>query len=141
MARPTRKGEKRIKNIIIKLSEDKNVFDVLIKPIIPFGIRQDTLNPEHGEKIKMAAHLIQISRAKQLLNKEKIKIIYAIKEKKPKSIYELAKVLGRNFKAVRQDLRLLESLEIITMKHERVKNRLCSKPILNLDKIVFSIEF
>ncbi len=141
MARQTRKKEKRIKNIIIRLSEDKNVFDVLIKPIIPFGIRQETLNPEYGEKLKMAAHLIQISRAKQLLNKEKIKMIYAIKEKKPKSIYELAKILSRNFKAVRQDLRLLESLDIIIIRRENIKNRLCSKPILNLDKINFSIEF
>jgi predicted transcriptional regulator len=141
MARRPRKKEDRTKNISIKLSEDKNVIDVLFKPIIPFGIRQETLNPERGNKLKMTSQLSQISKARQLLNKEKIKIIYAIKEKKPKSIYELSKILGRNFKAVRQDLRLLESLEIIAIKHEIVKNRPCSRPILNIDKINLMIEF
>jgi len=141
MARQRGKKERRVKNIGIKLIEDKNVFDVLIKPIIPFGVRQESLSPEHDNKLRMSSQLSQISRARQLLNKEKMKIIYAIKEKKPKSIYYLAKILGRNFKAVRQDLKLLESFGVIVFKHERVKNRLCSRPILNIDRINLAIEF
>jgi len=141
MARKRRGREKRTKNIGIRLGEDKNVFDILIKPIIPFGVRQDALSPEHDEKLKLSSHLSQIGHIRQLLNKEKIKIIYAIKEKKPKSIYSLSKILGRNFKAVRQDLRLLENLEIVSIKHEKVKNRICSRPTLNMDKINIVIEF
>ncbi len=50
----------------------------------------------------------EVSIVRSLLSNEKAKIIHAIKEKNPASIYILAKQLGRDFKAVRKDVKILE---------------------------------
>jgi hypothetical protein len=142
MAKKKQKKEKRIKTISIKLDENKKVFNIFLKPIIPFGMRQDGLdyNLKVNEQVNLDPQLSQIKRLRQLLSKEKIKIIHTIKEKKPSSIYELAKILKRNFKAVRQDLRLFENFGLIELKKEKIKNRVCSRPVLKIDMINFSIE-
>jgi predicted transcriptional regulator len=134
---------KRVKNSLITLERDKNVFNVFIKPIIPFGIRQEVLEEPILEsefrKDNINLQLNQIKKVRQLLSKEKIRIIYTIKQHKPNSVYELAKLLARDFKAVRQDLKVLESLGFITITKITVKNRVCSKPVLQVDRINLSI--
>lgn len=140
MAKKT-KGNKATKNISIKFDEEHSVFNIFIKPIIPFGIRQYSFSHEPEQSKNINPQLAQIKRVKQLLSKEKIRILYTIKENKPKSVYELAKLLKRNFKAVRQDLKVLEDLGLVSLKTEKVKNRLCSRPMLQATRINFSIEF
>ncbi|MCX6741845.1 MAG: HTH domain-containing protein [Candidatus Pacearchaeota archaeon] len=133
----------RVKNSLITLEKDKNVFNVFIRPIIPFGIRQEVLEEpvleSEFKKDSINLQLNQIKNVKQLLSKEKIRIIYAIKQRKPNSVYELAKLLARDFKAVRQDLKVLESLGFVTITKTTIKNRVCSKPILQVDRINISI--
>ena len=50
---------------------------------------------------------------RQLLSNEKARILDVIKRKNPKSIYELSKQLGRGFKSVNDDIKLLERLGFI----------------------------
>ena len=45
---------------------------------------------------------------RQLLSNEKARMLSVIKEKKPQSIYDLAKKLKRGFKTVNDDIKLLE---------------------------------
>ena len=71
-----------------------------------------------------------ISALRQLLNNEKAKILYTIKTQKPNSIYDLAKKLKRNFKAVSDDLKLLEKFGFIEFIEEKTKKRIRHKPIL-----------
>lgn len=141
--RERKRKEKIVKNSLISLERDKNVFSVFIKPIIPFGIRPDVLEEpvleSEFKKDSISLQLNQIKKVRKLLSKEKIRIIYTIKHHKPDSTYELAKLLARDFKAVKQDLKVLEDLGFIKIEKTTIKNRICSKPVLQVDRINLSI--
>jgi len=62
-----------------------------------------------------------LSSLRQILSKEKAKILDAIKYKEPKSIYALAKMLGRPFKATMDDIKLLERFGFILLVKEKTK--------------------
>ena len=72
---------------------------------------------------------------RQLLNNEKARILHTIKYQKPKSIYDLAKKLGRGFKSVYEDLKLLERFGFIEFIKEKTKNRVRYRPEIVVDKI------
>ena len=65
------------------------------------------------DKIKGKKKNSGISSLRQLLSNEKARLLHVCKLKKPESIYALAKLLGRDFKAVRKDIRLLEEFGFI----------------------------
>jgi len=77
---------------------------------------------------------------RQILSNEKAKLLHTIKTKKPESIYELAKLLGRDFKAVRQDIRLLEQFGFIELisSHKQGRERL--RPLVDVDRIIINID-
>ena len=72
---------------------------------------------------------------RQLLSNEKARILDVIKTQKPDSIYDLAKKLGRNFKAVNDDIKLLERFGFIQLIQEKNKNRTRYKPEIIVEKI------
>lgn len=78
---------------------------------------------------------------RSLLSNEKAKLLWLIKTKKPNSIYELAKISGRSFKAVKQDLAILEKFGLIKFIRAREKNREKLKPELQFEKLVLNINF
>src|SRR3972149_5270532 len=55
----------------------------------------------------------------KFLSPERIRLLRAIHEKKPKSIYELAKMLGRDRKNVTEDVKMLEGVGLIERKAAR----------------------
>lgn len=55
-------------------------------------------------------NLEDVSSLRQIFSNEKARILNVIKTQNPSSIYELAKFLGRNFKSVNDDVRLLKNL-------------------------------
>ncbi len=81
-----------------------------------------------------------ISMLRQLLSNERARLLKTIKTKEPNSIYQLAKILGRDFKSVRQDVRLLERFGFIELDAKAVGNRDTLKPLLAIDKITITIE-
>jgi len=76
---------------------------------------------------------------RQLLSNEKARLLHITKTKQPASIYELAKLLSRDFKAVRQDIKLLEKFGFIELisSHKHGRERL--RPIVDADQIVITI--
>ena len=78
-----------------------------------------------------------LSELKQVLNDEKARLLHTIKTSNPSSIYDLAKKLGRNFKNVNDDVKLLEKLGIIGLFEEKTGKRIGYSPKIILD--VFSI--
>lgn len=80
-----------------------------------------------------------IQDVRSLLTNEKARLLYLIKTEKPNSLYHLAKLAGRDFKAVKQDLVLLEKFGLIKFVKEKEKNRERLKPILQADKLSISI--
>jgi predicted transcriptional regulator len=76
---------------------------------------------------------------RRLLSNEKARILHTIKHYEPKSIYELAKKLGRNFKAVNDDIKLLERFGFVEMTEEKTKNRTRHKPEVVVDTITIHV--
>ncbi|MEK6889334.1 MAG: hypothetical protein AABW80_04475 [Nanoarchaeota archaeon] len=76
-----------------------------------------------------------LSALRKLLSNEKARLLNVIKTKKPKSIYELAKMLGRDFKSVKEDIKLLERFGFIDMIAEKTGKRERLKPKLVVDSI------
>ena len=81
-------AEKQIKNLNITLAEKSGTFSSIF-------YRKDKKNSD-------------IAKLRNLLSNEKARLLYITKSKQPESIYHLAKLLGRDFKAVRHDIKLLE---------------------------------
>jgi len=131
------------RKIIINLGTDENS-----KPIFKIGhlnLQKIAKMPKmewHG----IAPHFAPVDRElsasafRQLLSDEKARIIHEIASKKPVSVYALAKSLGRDFKAVRQDIRLLEQFGIVQLIREKSGKRQRAKPVLAEKRIEISFE-
>lgn len=106
--------------------------------------------PEKIAKISQLGHEHQYSNVltlRQLLSSEKARMIEVIRHQKPLSIYDLAKKLGRDFKAVRQDLELLRHFHIIGLVKETGKSkkgkeikRQRLRPVLTCDKLQLNLQ-
>jgi len=81
----------------------------------------------------------EIASLRQLLSNERARLLHTIKTKKPASIYELAKLLGRDFKAVRQDIRLLEHFGFVELMSSHKQGREHLRPIVDVDKIIITV--
>jgi len=77
---------------------------------------------------------------RQLLSNEKARILDVIKRENPKSIYELSKKLGRGFKSVNDDIKLLTRLGFIDLVKEKTKNRTRFRPKIILDSITIHLK-
>ncbi len=76
-----------------------------------------------------------ISALRQLLSNERARLLHTIKAESPSSIYRLAKLLGRDFKSVRQDVKLLEKFGFLELDSQIKGKREMLKPILIVDKV------
>lgn len=77
---------------------------------------------------------------RQLLSNEKARILHIIKNKKPSSIYELSKILGRGFKTVNDDIKLLERFGFIDLIEEKTKNRTRHRPEIVVDSVTINVK-
>ena len=84
-------------------------------------------------------NLSGISALRQLLSDERAKILHTIKTNDPSSIYHLAKILGRDFKSVREDIKLLERFGFLELETNRKGKREMLKPILTVDSFTITI--
>lgn len=76
---------------------------------------------------------------RQVLTPEKARLLDVVKTYKPNSIYELSKKLGRDFKAVFEDVNLLRRFGFIDLISEKTNNRLRYKPVILVDSISINI--
>ncbi len=85
-------------------------------------------------------NLSDLAELRSLLSNERAKILYAIKTKRPRSLYHLAKILGRDFKSVRKDIKLLEKFGFIKLRPGAKGKRKLSKPVLAVDAVDIMVE-
>lgn len=64
-------------------------------------------------------YFTSIEAARNLLTPSRLALLLAIRTKRPRSMYELAKTLKRDFKNVQEDLRLLERYGLVRMTRSR----------------------
>lgn len=81
----------------------------------------------------------EVSNLRQLLSNEKARLLDICKTKQPASIYELAKLLGRDFKAVRHDIKLLEQFGFIELISSIKDGRERLRPVVDADRVVITI--
>ncbi|MEM2932716.1 MAG: HTH domain-containing protein [Candidatus Pacearchaeota archaeon] len=107
-------AEKRVKNIVISLS---------LEPRFRVFSRKGWINIEGIKKLR------------NIFSEERAKILFTLKQERPESIYQLAKKLGRDVKAVKKDLKILEQIGVITLTQEKKKARIKIKPQIAVDEI------
>jgi len=92
-------------------------------------------------KVGLVSEEPTIDMLRQLLSNERIRMIHVINSEKPKSMYNLAKQLGRDFKAVKNDLLLLKRFGVIDLEKVKEKGREKLKPVLELKGIQINLSF
>ncbi|MDP1729016.1 MAG: hypothetical protein Q8L27_02325 [archaeon] len=83
----------------------------------------------------------EIAMLRSILSPEKSRLLHAVKTNQPNSIYELAKILGRDFKSVRQDILILEDFGIIETIPVHKGNRQKLKPLLVVNEFKIDLKF
>ena len=111
---------KKTKTKEINIVDESGVFEAFFKKFT------------HGEK---EYDFDSLTLLRKLLSNEKARILHTIRTKKPSSIYNLAKLLQRDFKSVNEDVKLLKEFGIIDMISEKTGKRSRLKPILAIDSI------
>jgi len=84
---------------------------------------------------------LSVDMLRQLLSHERARMIHVIRTQKPGSIYFLAKVLGRDFKAVKKDILLLKKFNVIDLEEAKYKGRKKLKPVLKITGLQVNLNF
>jgi predicted transcriptional regulator len=74
------------------------------------------------------------------MNKSRFEAFSMIAEKKPTSIYELAKILNRDTANVLRDVKALEMLKLIKLVKSKNDPKNKIKPVALYDKIIFDLD-
>jgi predicted transcriptional regulator len=93
-----------------------------------------------GEKVSMKRGLYfeNLDAMKKALTPKRLELLHTVKEKRPQSVYELAKGMNRDLKNVTQDLAFLERLGLVELKKTKNK-RAKTTPSVEYDKILLEI--
>lgn len=95
---------------------------------------------EAGKRVKKeeGIYFDSIDTMRGVLTNNRLLILKTIREHHPQSVYELAKLLGRDLKNVNQDLKLLAGIGLVTLrKSETDKKRVI--PHVDYSKILLEI--
>lgn len=95
---------------------------------------------ESGKKVRKeeGIYFESIDDMRSVLTNNRLAILRAIRENKPKSVYELSKMLGRNLKNVNEDLKLLAKIGLVTLEATK-KDRKRITPHVDYTKITLEI--
>ena len=122
----------RVKKMQIKIQSFEEGMDEATKVI------QDL---EAGKKVKprhiLAFESLDVMR--KFLTLQRQILLRVIRRKKPQSVYELAKIVGRDRKAVTEDLKVLEEMGLVTFETTVYNGRARSKPVSTYD--IVRLEF
>ena len=84
---------------------------------------------------KTAVYFGNLKEMRRVLTEKRLQLLKAVKDKKPQSVYILAKMLHRDLKNVLQDIEYLRELGIIEVEQTRDKKI----PFVHFDKISFEV--
>ena len=95
---------------------------------------------ESGKRVRKeeGIYFESIDDMRSVLTNNRLAILRVIRENKPKSVYELSKMLGRNLKNVNEDLKLLAEIGLVTLEATK-KDRKRITPHVDYTKITLEI--
>lgn len=77
--------------------------------------------------------------ARNFLTRERLGLLHAIKSRQPESIYELAKMTGRDLKNIQEDVRILERHGLVRITKRARGSRIVKAPRVPFDEIALRI--
>jgi predicted transcriptional regulator len=80
-----------------------------------------------------------IEAARNFLTRERLALLHAIRTQHPQSLYELARQVGRDFKNVQEDIRLLERHGLVRVARESRGKRTVKVPQVHFEEIALKI--
>ena len=89
-------------------------------------IREQTIKAvEKGiaQKEDKIIYVDSLEAARRILTPERLKMLRIIKRKKPASLYALAKIMGKNFRAIYRDVGILSDVGLIQKEEYREGRR------------------
>lgn len=121
----------KVKNVTVRI---KNLEDV-------FEEAKDVMKRlEKGEKVKKHEGISfeNLDVMRKVLTEERLRILKTIKKEHPTSIYQLAKILGRDMKNTFDDVQYLTQAGFIELKKTK-EGREKATPLVKYDKILLEI--
>ena len=93
-----------------------------------------------GEKIKPRSIIgfESIDGLRNVLTNRRMELLSAVKHKKPRSVYQLSKLLNRDIKSVNTDLKVLKESKFIEFQKVDEKRKR-TVPIVNFDDIKITV--
>lgn len=121
----------KVRNIKIAIKSSKELFE---------EVRGVWKRVEQGEKTKKheGVYFENLEAMRKVLTEERLRILKVIKQNHPASIYELAKMLGRDVKNTFNDVQFLAGAGLIELKKTK-DGRERSMPIVSYDRIMLEI--
>ena len=87
------------------------------------SLERDLLSATKSKSVKIQPrHLIyfdSLASFRNFMTMQKIEILTLVANEKPKSVYELSKMLGRSIAPVQKDCQMLEAAKFIVMEKEK----------------------
>jgi predicted transcriptional regulator len=123
----------KVKNVTIGIKSIEEVLN---------GAKDVMERLDRGEKVrkkKPGIYFESLEVMRKAITHERVKILKVIKDKHPQSIYELAKLLGRNLKNVADDVHYLAELGLIELEKGKSNGREKTMPLVKYDKILLEI--
>lgn len=95
---------------------------------------------KRGEKVtpKSSIGFESIDTLRKVLTPKRLELLKAIKEKSPGSIYELAKIVGRDLKSVNIDVHVLKEYWLVSLEKSQ-EGRARVRPEVSFDKLNIEI--
>jgi predicted transcriptional regulator len=122
----------KVKNIKVEIRSQKELF-AEVKDI--WG------KLEQGEKVRKheAVYFESLEAMRKVFTEERLRIVKTIKREHPSSIYELAKILGRDVKNTFDDVQFLAQAGLVDLKKIK-EGREKTTPMVKYDKILLEIQ-
>jgi len=117
----------KVKNIKLTIKERKNVLNEFTKTLAK--ARKGEMPVPHEE-----VSFQNIDTLRKVITEKRMELLHVIKQHAPESIYELAKIVGRDLKSVNTDITVLVDLGLVSLErlHEERKK---TKPRVEFDRL------
>jgi len=122
----------KVKNIKVGIKSEKELFD---------EVKDVWGKLEKGEEVRKhyAIYFQSLGAMRKVLTEERLRIVKTIKKEHPSSIYELAKILGRDVKNTFDDVQFLAQAGLLELRKKK-EGREKTTPMVKYDKILLEIQ-
>ncbi|WP_297058692.1 HTH domain-containing protein [Thermosulfurimonas sp.] len=95
-----------------------------------------------GKAVKPKGHAVVFPdwrTMRKVLSEKRLELLKAVRKHRPASVYELARILGRNLRSVQQDVKVLSELGFLELEKNPQGKRDRLTPKVDYDKVVLEV--